>query len=1283
MNNPRQHRSWILGLRGRAAGAALALAIMLVPAVLATGSAQAQTFTTLYSFCSQYNCTDGEAPYARLVQGTDGNFYGTTLGGTLGVGANEHGTVFKITPSGTLTTLYSFCSQSGCTDGETPYAGLVQATDGSFYGTTQLGGANGAGTIFKITPSGTLTTLHSFCSQSCTDGAAPYAGLVQGTDGNFYGTTFGGAGNATNGTVFKITPSGTLTTLYDFCNQSVCPDGANPYAGLVQATDGNFYGTTFFGGANGVGTVFTITPSGTLTTLHSFCSQSGCTDGANPYAALVQGTDGNFYGTTYYSGANGVGTVFKITPSGTLTTLHSFCPPSGCTDGALPYAGLVQATDGNFYGTTLGGGANNQFGTVFKITPSGTLTTLYTFCSQSNCTDGAYPYAGLVQATNGDFYGTTGAGGNSYLSTCPGCGGGEIFSLSVGLAQSYSAATAFEQGWTTQSNPNGVWSYGYSSGFTGPVTLYDQTLQNGVNGPNAQYWVSSSVDIGTSPAAEFNDGPAYDDGNVDFLANEFVLVAGIGGQYSDLVFTAPAASQYSVGGSFRGDQYGVGTVVGIVANGSVIFSSSVTSEGQIVPFQATVTLNSGNTVVFSVGPGGGLQNTGLSATITTGATQETLTLTELGLGAGTVKDNSLPTRLINCSEANGIETGTCSASYASGTTVILTASPNSPSTFGGWGGACASFGTSTTCSLTMNSAQNVTADFVAPPIVVPLTLTPGTNVTGTATFCPNNPNPITPSNPCTDRNGHEFSILIPVVNSGFTLYVTATEVDPNGLCPAGGNGQSSDFDCRFVSFFNYGTDPNGNIIVPLCYPYSNGNCMHYNLSLTGAPGGGEPPQSSYSGGVYWRIAFNNDTFIPPGPYWTGSTPRLLDDPDVDEFPPPVGPLPYGTSCTTAMQVGTPPEQYSPTIYCQFDADITTFFNPSEGVDSTIGGKTNQANDVVVAFLPTSTGSDPVQTLPKPVAPAITGSCVNGCVSSGSSITFSQGLGETFAVTATGFPTPTLTESGALPSGLTFNATTGLISGTPAVGSGGNYPITLTAANGVLPNAVASFTLTVSFLEISPTSVNFGTLHLWEPAAQFVTLTNDGPTSITISSARITAPGNALGEFGDITFCDPLFWTMPGTLPAGKSCKIAVGLWAFMKIFSPTASTATLTITDSAAGSPQPVPLTALVIDPEAKLSTDFLNFGREREYNTSAAKTVTLTNTGATPLSLTSIAISGNFALSSGTTCASGGMVNPSASCILNVTFTPESKGRFIGQVTITDNAFFSPQVITLAGTGG
>jgi len=411
----------IVNALGKLSWAKKAYAVFVLCATTAV-ALPAQTFTTLFSF----DRIDGAYPQAALVQGTDGNFYGTT--GMTG-GANGGGTVFKITPSGTLTTLYNFCAQISCTDGDYPIAGLVQAPNGDFYGTTIEGGAYGYGTVFKISPSGTLTTLYSFCSQSgCYDGEGPVE-LVRTTNGDFYGTTYGG-GTAGGGTFFKITPSGTLTTLYSFCSQSECTDGASP-EGLVQAPNGDFYGTTNGGGTYGYGTIFKISPSGALTTLYSFCSQNGCPDGYNPWG-LVQATNGDFYGTTLDGGANcvqhtpfGCGTVFKITPSGTLTTLVRFCSESGCTNGGLPYAGLVQATDGNLYGTTGDYGGRGAGGTIFRITPSGTLTTLYRFCSQVGCPDGQQPVAALLQGTNGDFYGTAGRSG-AY-------GYGTVFSLSVGL----------------------------------------------------------------------------------------------------------------------------------------------------------------------------------------------------------------------------------------------------------------------------------------------------------------------------------------------------------------------------------------------------------------------------------------------------------------------------------------------------------------------------------------------------------------------------------------------------------------------------------------------------------------------------------------------------------------------------------------------------------------------------------------------------------------------------------------------------------------------------------
>ena len=304
--------------------------------------------TILYSFTG---LADGYAPEAALVQGSDGNFYGTTSEGA----TYYSGTVFKISPGGSFTTLYTFDSP----DGANPEAALVRGSDGNFYGTTTQGGSGdcegGCSTVFKISPTGTLTTLYNFTVG--TDGDTPYATLVHGSDGNFYGTTSdGGVGGFLNGngTVFKISPAGTLTTLYSFTGTASC-------GGLVQGSDGNFYGTTPSGGTSDNGSVFKISPAGLLTTLYSF---TGGTDGSLPSAELVQVGDGNFYGTTTQGGANGFGTVFEITSGGSMSIVYSFTTG---INGAM----LIQGSDGNFYGTTPNGGSSSNCdggcGTVFRL----------------------------------------------------------------------------------------------------------------------------------------------------------------------------------------------------------------------------------------------------------------------------------------------------------------------------------------------------------------------------------------------------------------------------------------------------------------------------------------------------------------------------------------------------------------------------------------------------------------------------------------------------------------------------------------------------------------------------------------------------------------------------------------------------------------------------------------------------------------------------------------------------------------------------------------------------
>jgi|SRR5579862_423135 len=399
---------------------------LFVMALVGVASASAQTFTT---FTTLYVFADADTiGFGGLVQGNDGDLYGTT-----DTGDNSYGTIFKITPSGTLTTLYSFCSQPNCADGLQPEGKLIQAADGNLYGTTLFGGSQACspscGTVFKITPAGILTTLYTFHG---TDGSYPRGGLIQANDANFYGTTGKGgtssscpdpgASLSSCGTIFRITPLGALTTLHSFD----LTDGAGPLSDLVQGSDGNLYGTTYQGGTgcSTCGTVFKITLSGALTTLHSF----DMADGAGP-SALIQATDGNFYGTTN-SGGVGIcvscGTIFKITPAGSLTTLYNF----DLTQGAQPSA-LIQASDGNFYGTTSG--------TIFEITASGVLTTLYDFSLTGPDRPGT-----LIQGSDGNLYGiTTGASGYT---------GATIFRLSSGpppainLSAGVVSAASFQPG---------------------------------------------------------------------------------------------------------------------------------------------------------------------------------------------------------------------------------------------------------------------------------------------------------------------------------------------------------------------------------------------------------------------------------------------------------------------------------------------------------------------------------------------------------------------------------------------------------------------------------------------------------------------------------------------------------------------------------------------------------------------------------------------------------------------------------------------------------------------
>jgi len=361
------------------------------------------SLTSLHLFSGGGNPSN---PHAGMIQGTDGNFYGTTVNG----GAGFYGTAFKVGASGAVTNLHSFTNG---VDGATPLAGLIQASDGNLYGASLQGVGASLGTLFRLTPANLFTTLHAFGGGD--DGGNPLASLVPGSDGNLYGTASTGGSNGM-GTVFSLSTNGLFMPLWSFNSTN----GSCPAGSLVQGSDGQLYGTTAAGGTQDLGTVFSLSTNGSFSSLVSF----DYTAGAYPSNGLVQATDGAFYGTASSGGTNGGwGTVFRLTANGTLTPLHSF----NYEDGAYPVGGLVQATDGNLYGTTSQGGIGGQ-GTVFQITTNGRLTTLIWF----NGTNGANPQGALIQARDGSFYGTAEFGRTGY-NGASGSGDGFVFRLILPL----------------------------------------------------------------------------------------------------------------------------------------------------------------------------------------------------------------------------------------------------------------------------------------------------------------------------------------------------------------------------------------------------------------------------------------------------------------------------------------------------------------------------------------------------------------------------------------------------------------------------------------------------------------------------------------------------------------------------------------------------------------------------------------------------------------------------------------------------------------------------------
>jgi len=363
----------------------MASIVVLVLAALAPD----QTFTTLYNFTGG---SDGGNPYAGVIQNQSGNLYGTTAYG----GLYGYGVVYEVSSSGSETVLYPFTDN---TNGGIPWASVIRDSKGNLYGTTSYGYGD-CGVVFQVDTAGTETVLHTFYG-GASDGCYPLQGVIMDKKGNLYGTTYhGGASN--QGTVFRLTPNGTETLLHSFAGGP--SDGAMPTFGhLLMDKAGNLYGVTEEGGSSRVGVLYKLTTKKQETLLHSFAGHSS--DGCYPLGSVSMDKAGNLYGTTYACGSSNNGTVWRVSKNGTETILHNFA--GGSSDGCHTYAGVVMDSTDNLYGNTYGCGANT-YGTIWRLSANGTLTLLHSF----DRTDGDAPIGELLRTTEGELFGTTYGGGS-------------------------------------------------------------------------------------------------------------------------------------------------------------------------------------------------------------------------------------------------------------------------------------------------------------------------------------------------------------------------------------------------------------------------------------------------------------------------------------------------------------------------------------------------------------------------------------------------------------------------------------------------------------------------------------------------------------------------------------------------------------------------------------------------------------------------------------------------------------------------------------------------------
>jgi len=551
-----------------------------------SGFARIATFSSLPS--------EGRAPSGPLLQTADGNFYGVTAGGTP---KGFSGSVFQLSPTGVLSTLNSIHYTANA--GGSPEGGLAVGPDGAFYGTTVAGGSNGLGAVFRVSAAGDFTNLHSFTGNP--DGQQPVTGLTLGSDGNFYGVTSAGNALGNNGGIaFRITPGGNFTKLFDFNGTS----GRNPAGRLLLASDGNFYGTTQFGGASDAGTVFRMTPGGTVTVLRSF--DGTLAGGINPIAGLVQGLDGALYGTTtgtFGGGSFFRGLLFRLTLGGAFSVVYNFGPGND----VRANGGVIQARDGNFYGALIADNGGSSQDTVYRVTPQGQYSVVY---QTTGVPDGIGIQDSLIQALDGSLVAPTRYGGTF--------GYGAVIAINGPADRVTALASSAGIGSVTLTWPVAPGAVTYNvyqsttpggqggtpiatglpaAGQTGSYTV------TGLTGGTAYYFTITAVNaLGeTQFSNETSATPTAAAPTVTLAANPASVVLGAA---STLTWSSTSATACTASGGWSGSRATSGTAsVTPTATGATSYTLTCTGPGGTANASTTVTATAAApTVTISASP---------------------------------------------------------------------------------------------------------------------------------------------------------------------------------------------------------------------------------------------------------------------------------------------------------------------------------------------------------------------------------------------------------------------------------------------------------------------------------------------------------------------------------------------------------------------------------------------------------------------------------------------------------------------------------------------------------